>query len=147
MMSGLEWALVTQRPEGCVMTKLTCWQCRRDLSDEPRPISRQAVCQGCFEPIRCCYMCRAFDISHRSRCQEDRADPPLEKANANFCDFFRPGEPIRRVSPQPDKSDASAALSALFEDELAVSAFEEDPQVLGGHDELEQQLKDLFGDG
>ncbi|MDG1114191.1 MAG: hypothetical protein P8N63_10510 [Pseudomonadales bacterium] len=92
-------------------------------------------------------MCRAFDISHRSRCQEDRADPPLEKTNANFCDFFRPGEPVRRVSPQPDKSDASAALSALFEDELAVSAFEEDPQVLGGHDELEQQLKDLFGDG
>ncbi len=128
------------------MAKLICWQCQRDLSDEPRPISRQAVCQGCFEPIRCCYMCRAFDISHRSKCQEDRADPPLEKTNANFCDFFRPGQPAQREPQGVGQSDTSLALAALFEDELTVSAVDEDEGKAEGLTEANQKLKALFGD-
>ncbi len=127
------------------MAKLLCWHCQRDLSDEPRPISRQAVCQGCFEPIRCCYMCRAFDVGHRAKCHEDRADPPLEKTNANFCDFFRPGQPVQRVPQNRDQSDASAALSALFDEAAAVTVVEEN-RTDHGSDDLDQKLKELFGD-
>ena len=145
MMSGQEWASVTPTLKDGEMAKLMCWQCQRDLSDEPRPISRRAVCQGCFAPIRCCYMCRSFDVSHRSTCQEDRADPPLEKTNANFCDFFRPGQPVRRVAQSRDQSDASAALSALFDEAPAVTDLEGD-RTDDGSDDLDQKLKDLFGD-
>lgn len=103
------------------------------------------MCQGCFAPIRCCYMCRSFDVSHRSTCQEDRADPPLEKTNANFCDFFRPGQPVRRVAQSRYQPDASAALSALFDEAPAVTDLEEN-RTDDGSDDLDQKLKDLFGD-
>ena len=103
------------------------------------------MCQGCFAPIRCCYMCRSFDVSHRSTCQEDRADPPLEKTNANFCDFFRPGQPARLVPQSWDQSDASAALSALFDEAPAVTDLEGN-RTDDGSDDLDQKLKDLFGD-
>ena len=64
---------------------------------------------------------------------------------ANFCDFFRPGQPVRRVAQSRDQSDASAALSALFGEAPAITDLEEN-RTDDGSDDLDQKLKDLFGD-
>ena len=72
------------------MSAVVCWNCGRDLADIPRPISRHNNCPACFSDLHCCRMCKHFLPERVGVCAEDRADPPVEKENANFCDFFRP---------------------------------------------------------
>ncbi len=99
------------------MSGLVCWNCGADLDDIPRPISRHATCPKCFNELHCCRLCRHFDPSATMTCHEDRADPPLQKENANFCDFFTP----RFGAFENTTADKSAAardhLDALFEAE------------------------------
>ena len=67
---------------------LQCWNCGRSLDDVPRPISRHEHCRDCFEALHSCRLCRHYRTDVNSRCNEERADPPMNKENANFCDFF-----------------------------------------------------------
>lgn len=126
------------------VTILKCWQCRSELPDEPLPLSRQATCQACFEPLRCCYLCLHYDVSATHRCGEDRADPPLEKGVANFCEFF---DPVLSLSGSGDQQDgrivaAKSTLDALF-DGTDASDDRSDAKEMS---QAEQQLKDLFPD-
>jgi|GEM_PF-45059 len=102
------------------MTQLLCWQCGESLDDVPRPISRQATCSACFNELHCCRLCRHYDAANTSRCHEDRADPPLQKDNANFCDFFVPHAlPLERIGAHArarQRSSSKADLAALFGD-------------------------------
>ena len=72
------------------MSVIVCWNCGRSLEDIPRPISRHANCPKCFEDLHCCRLCVHFDQSLTGQCDDDRADPPVQKETANFCEFFRP---------------------------------------------------------
>jgi len=123
---------------------LKCWQCQSEALDEPLPLSRQAICQECFEPLRCCYMCLHFDESAMNRCEEDRADPPLEKGVANFCEFFVAGLKDSDVGLKRLGRNASAqsSLDSLFGgsegDDAGASA--------KGLSPAEQRLKDLFAE-
>ena len=105
------------------MKQLWCWQCGHDLSDVPRPISRHATCGACFNELHCCRLCRHYDPDNTTRCHEDRADPPLQKENANFCDFFVPHQPaedqIGANAKQHQRSASEAGLAALFGDDVA----------------------------
>ena len=98
------------------MSKVVCWNCGQDLVDIPRPISRHSNCPGCFSDLHCCRLCRHFLPERAGICAEDRADPPVEKENANFCDFFRPASAVFQQSTHTKRLDASAALARLFDD-------------------------------
>ena len=95
---------------------LVCWNCGHSLDDIPRPISRHATCGKCFNELHCCRLCKHYDPSRTMQCFEDRADPPLQKENANFCDFFTP-QPNAHEAQTTNKSDAAKdKLADLFAD-------------------------------
>ncbi len=96
------------------MKQLLCWNCGRSLEDVPRPISRHATCDGCFNELHCCRMCRHYDPKRSMQCFEDRADPPLQKENANFCDFFSPSTNAFSQQTVDRSSGAKKELDALF---------------------------------
>ena len=90
------------------------------------------------------------------QCFEDRADPPLQKENANFCDFFSPS-PNAFIPGSTDRSSsAQDALNDLFatetpeltSSELDTSAEEQadepDSKPLSAEEQARQKLDDLF---
>ena len=83
------------------MSTVVCWNCGRDLADIPRPISRHSNCPECFTDLHCCRLCKHFLPERVGVCAEDRADPPVEKENANFCDFFTHQLCIRSTTAKP----------------------------------------------
>ena len=94
------------------MSAVVCWNCGRDLADIPRPISRHNNCPACFSDLHCCRMCKHFLPERVGVCAEDRADPPVEKENANFCSFF---VLIRDAFNPNAKSKSDAAKDALVD--------------------------------
>lgn len=94
------------------MSSLVCWNCGAGLDDIPRPISRHASCPACFNELHCCRLCRHFDPGASMTCHEDRADPPLQKENANFCDYFSP----RFDAFEDTTADKSAAARNHLDD-------------------------------
>ena len=86
------------------------------------------------------------------RCHEDRADPPLQKENANFCDFFAPRPDA--FSPQTTtKSDtARGELDNLFGSTPEADEAPEPPQTdeppndepLSKEAQAKKALDDLF---
>ena len=96
------------------MSKLVCWNCGENLDDLPRPISRHANCPKCFNEVHCCRLCCHFDPNNNMRCFEDRADPPLNKENANFCDFFAPAFDAFQSQTAIKSTTAQSQLDALF---------------------------------
>lgn len=93
--------------------ELKCWNCGASLNDIPRPISRHANCSKCFEVLHCCRMCRWYAPGRPGDCDHDRADPPVEKENANFCEFFSPTNAFV-TSESQRKDSAKSEFSALF---------------------------------
>jgi len=70
--------------------RLSCHSCGRD-ADFEGPIPRRATCSGCGNDLRCCLNCRHHQVSAYNECSESNAEAVLEKADANFCDWFQPG--------------------------------------------------------
>ena len=127
---------------------LNCWNCGKALADVPLPISRHAHCASCFEVLRCCRMCQHYrDLDH-TKCAEDRADPPVIKENANFCEFFRPD----RNAFNPNFTQASGAaksrLDALFSDAPSDGDTEVEPADDWPENNVPKRsaLDDLFDD-
>ena len=48
------------------------------------------------------------------QCFEDRADPPLQKENANFCEFFIPTSDAYKEGTNSKSTGAKEKLDALF---------------------------------
>lgn len=147
------------------MSALICWNCGGSLSDIPRPISRHSTCSHCFNELHCCRLCRHYDPKRTMQCFEDRADPPLQKENANFCDFFAPragafeagtstksdaarGEldALFGQTAQPDEDMQSDSATSDTPDSLASDAISEDtdPTQPGAEEEARKKLNDLF---
>lgn len=128
--------------------ELRCWNCGADLDAVPRPISRHEQCPDCFEALHCCRLCRHYRTDETGACDEDRADPPAIKENANFCDWFRPdaraftGDRTSRADTAKDK------LQALFDADEEPSSPDESeevaPEPLSKEDEARTRLDDLF---
>ena len=115
---------------------LNCWNCGETLADVPLPISRHAHCASCFEVLRCCRMCQHYrDLDH-TKCAEDRADPPVIKENANFCEFFRPDRNAFNPNITQASGAAKSRLDALFGDAPFGDALSGDA-LSGGDTEVE----------
>ena len=135
------------------MSGLVCWNCGESLDDIPRPISRHATCNACFNELPCCRLCRHYDPKRNMQCFEDRADPPLQKENANFCDFFAPTAGAHDERTSTKSATAKTELDALFgrspEQEPGADsdeAPEDKPdQPLTAEEEARKKLDDLFG--
>ena len=93
---------------------LVCWNCGVSIESIPKPISRHAQCPGCFEALRCCRLCRFYNETVAGRCEDERADPPVQKENANFCDFFKPRHNAYVEKRGQQANAARARLNALF---------------------------------
>ena len=65
----------------------------------------------CRADLRACLNCVQYDLRVSQQCRERRAEPVLEKAAGNFCEYF---EFIRRdfVAPPKDAADDSREVKA-----------------------------------
>ena len=127
---------------------LLCWNCGNSLDDVPRPVSRHEQCQECFEPLHCCRLCQHYRPKMAGGCEEDRADPPVVKENANFCEWFHP-DPGAFSGERPQRSNAaSSKLDALFGTETEPEHSEptdNEPSVPENSDNpVKSKLEDLF---
>ncbi|MDP6377762.1 MAG: hypothetical protein QF921_18435 [Pseudomonadales bacterium] len=119
-----------------------------ELTDLPLPVSRQAACPDCFEELHCCRMCSHYREDVTSRCDEDRAEPPTVKENANFCDWYRPLLGAYEDRRGEEARDARAHLDALFAENAGDEP--EAEEVAQTHapdkaDEARSKLDALFG--
>jgi hypothetical protein len=131
---------------------LVCWNCGTDLDDIPRPISRHANCRTCFEELHCCRMCHHYRPEITGECDEDRADPPVKKEVANFCDWYEPRFAAYQSATESKRDDAKDKLDTLFgntdgeddsdDDDLDPRAATEPSPA----DEARSKLDTLFGD-
>ena len=139
------------------MSELACWNCGHSLNDVPRPISRHATCSKCFNELRCCRLCRHYDPQRTAQCFEERADPPLQKENANFCDFFAPKAGVFDPHNVTRSGSARAQLDELFAGPAQADDASTDAPGTDGpaptaneppsskDDEARRKLDDLFG--
>ncbi len=130
-------------------TTLACWNCGQSLEEVPRPISRHEQCPNCFEALHCCRLCRHYRVDITGQCDEDRADPPVVKENANFCDWFRPSPHAfsgRRVEKSSAARDRLAALFGEADDPPAGEDREpaSSPTPVSPEEEARRKLDDLF---
>ena len=70
-------------------------------------------------------------------CAEDRADPPVEKENANFCSFFLPANSAFDQQSKTKGDTAKNALANLFG-----AAAAEDSGAEGTSQKSEQHASD-----
>jgi len=128
-----------------VARELGCWNCGKSVADVPLPISRHATCRHCFEVLHCCRMCRHYAPRRPGDCDHDRAEPPVIKESANFCEYFTP---VNRFERGQDRARGAATdrLSALFGEDDAGDPAGGD----GGSDRenggAKSKLDDLFDD-
>ena len=103
---------------GLMSDNFVCWNCGASLASEPLPLSRHANCERCFTELHCCRHCAFYDPTAVDACTDDRADPPVNKEGANFCEFFKPGtdayagQSLRQIST-PRAPSSMPCLAAL----------------------------------
>lgn len=131
------------------VAEIVCWNCGASLAETPRPISRHANCPACFEDLHCCRLCRHYAPGITGQCEDDRADPPIHKETANFCDYFRPVFGAYRQKTGTKRDAARARLDALFETPEAASddAGPGGPGVPSKEEDARAKLDALFGKG
>ena len=89
-----------------------CHQCGK-LVDCGDRVGRRDDCTHCGADLHVCYNCEHYDKIAYNECRETQADRVLEKAKANFCDYFSPRSSAD--SAKLSKADADKAkLEALF---------------------------------
>lgn len=93
-------------------------------------------CPACFEDLHCCRLCRHYRPNVAIPCDEDRAEPPVHKEGANFCEFFRPSADAFEPALTSKHAAARSRLDALFSRES------EGPG--SDADDAKRKLDDLF---
>ena len=93
---------------------LQCWKCGASLKEVPKPLSRLSRCLNCYSDLYCCRMCRKYSPQYTGKCSDERADPPLNKQGANFCDWFTPDPGAYSGTEQSAEQQARDQLGALF---------------------------------
>ena len=128
------------------MARLTCWNCGAPIDDVPLPISRHATCSACFNELHCCRLCRHFEPQRTgAQCAEDRADPPVIKESANFCDWFRPSATAFSGQTASKSDAARSQLDELFGAGATENPPEEPQSSQSPEDETRARLDEHFG--
>ncbi|HIG42767.1 MAG: hypothetical protein ABGY96_27925 [bacterium] len=103
---------------------LLCWNCGSSLAEIPLPISRHANCPKCYEVLRCCRLCLNYAPGRPADCNHERADPPVIKETANFCDYFKPNRSAFDPKTESSQISAVADFDSLFSDTSPASEAE-----------------------
>ena len=91
-------------------------------------------------------MCWHYEPDKRPYCDHERAEPPVEKESANFCDYFKPANRFESASAHV-ADRAKSNLAALFgEGESDGEDSFSHPEESGGSDDPQSKLNDLFDD-
>jgi ribosome-binding protein aMBF1 (putative translation factor) len=84
----------------------------------PGQPGRGEVCMKCRADLRVCLNCAHYDPRVAQQCRERRAEPELEKAVGNFCEYFEFAR--RKWTPKSEINKREAAardhLKKLFGD-------------------------------
>ena len=126
------------------MAGVVCWNCGCSLKDIPRPISRHANCPECFEDLHCCRLCVHFAPRLTAQCDDDRADPPIQKENANFCEFFRPLLDAYEDARGSRRDSARQRLDSLFGGDAGETPADSANAVTSSEDKARAELEALF---
>ena len=78
-------------------------------------------------------MCEFFDPQQTMQCFEERAEPPLQKTNANFCEFFKPKANAFNEGQAEGSTDAESNAPAI-----------QAPEEQSAADLARKKLDDLF---
>lgn len=119
-------------------TDLRCYRCGAALIALTPPLSRRDTCPDCRADLRVCLMCTAYDPSAVRQCTEDDAEDVVEKARANFCDYFVPSHDAYTPGRMTAQDRAAAELAALFDDT------HEKPAPRDGEPEASKDAEALF---
>src|SRR5258708_868189 len=95
------------------MAQLVCHHCGAPVTFN-EPLARDKECDACGGALRCCINCRHYDTSYNNSCRETEAEPVVEKARRNFCEFFSYSTAPFAKSGGGREADARAKLSGLF---------------------------------
>lgn len=120
------------------MFELRCYRCGASLDALSLPLSRLDECLSCSVYVHCCRMCRFFDPAVAEQCTEDDAEEVLEKARANFCDYFKPGSDVFDPAMTAAEGRAKSQLDTLFGDA------DSDDAGSSGPDDASRDAEDLF---
>jgi len=93
---------------------LHCYRCGADLAALTLPLSRRDTCPECRVDLRVCLMCTSYDPRVAKQCRDDDAEEVLEKARANFCEFFVPNAAAFSPGRMSAEQRAQAELDNLF---------------------------------
>lgn len=129
---------------------LVCWKCGASLKKVPRPITRHSNCPACYAELHCCVMCKSYDTRYPNRCNDERADPPVYKDTANFCEFFKPLPNAFDPSQDQASKQAQAELKAMFgeddgsDEDAEPPAEKSDDAPMSEEEKARQELEKLF---
>lgn len=129
---------------------LVCWKCGESLKKVPRPITRHSNCPACYAELHCCMMCKSYDTRYPNRCNDERADPPVYKDTANFCEFFKPQPSAFDPGQDQASKQAQAELKAMFgeddgsEEEIEPASDKPDDAPMSEEEKARQELEKLF---
>ena len=76
-----------------------CHKCGWEWTLAGQP-GRSESCHGCGVDLRVCLNCVSYDLRAAYQCRDRRADPVLDKATGNFCEYF---DFARRIVAPKDK--------------------------------------------
>jgi hypothetical protein len=76
-----------------------CHNCGREWTLAGQP-GRSENCHECGADLRVCLNCVSYDLRAAYQCRDRRADPVLDKAAGNFCEYF---DFARRIFTPKDK--------------------------------------------
>ena len=94
-----------------------CHQCGWEWSLAGQP-GRGDSCHRCNADLRVCLNCISYDARAAHQCRDRRADPVLEKAAGNFCEYFELARQtfIAKTAGNPRENAARDQLKKLFGD-------------------------------
>ena len=90
----------------------SCFNCGKEIVVTDR-VGRRDSCV-CGADLHCCKNCEFYDPTAYNECREPQAERVLEKAQANFCDYFQISTKPRAGTGKGAVQEAKQKLEALF---------------------------------
>jgi len=96
------------------MSALRCYRCGESLAELSLPLRRLDECPKCRVHLHVCRMCVNYAPRLPTQCKEQDAPEVRDKANANFCDYFKPSAAAFDPAGSAAEARARSELDALF---------------------------------
>lgn len=90
---------------------IICSSCRKSIPTTDK-IGRAETCPHCTADLHVCKQCLFYDALSYNECRESQAERVLDKAKANFCDYFSVNKNPRQQESRAD--EAKRKLEDLF---------------------------------